>query len=437
MSDYFYQLLRWGLAAVIIPIAALAIRPHLPALGTAPQIEINRDGVEFLQSRRSFEATTLAMPREFVPRFTNVTIVDFDVDGRNDILACDARSNSVILYLQTASGEWTSRVLGNDLVAPAHASVVDLDRDGDLDVVVAVLGNISPDDGVIGRVVLLENNGDNIEFTKRILLDDVQRVADVQPGDFDGDGDWDLAVAVFGYARGSILWLENLGDGYFRDHELLSAPGAIHLPVADFDGDGDLDIATVFSQEEEEVWGFENLGNGRFRSRRLFFTVNFDIGSAGLVKSDLDGDGDVDLILPVGDDLEDQFATPQPYHGCLWLENKGNWTFETHRIAQFGGTYAADAADLDGDGDIDVVLVSMLNAQTYPQGASLIWLENDGHQSFRAWRIAIEPTQLVTVACGDVDGDRAADIVTGRLNVMHPRVSSGGIDVWLNRGESL
>ncbi|MEX0729025.1 MAG: VCBS repeat-containing protein [Planctomycetaceae bacterium] len=435
MSRESIRLLLWSLLAVGIPVGTAAVWPYVPALGTVSQLEIDEQGIVFAPSARTFSRETIAEPLEYAPRITNVKILDFDDDGRNEILACDAQTNSVILYRRDAAGRWTPQTLADDLAAPAHASCVDIDRDGDRDVVVAVLGNIAPDDGVVGRVVLLENSGDDVTFEKRILLDDVQRVADVQPADLDGDGDWDLAVAVFGYARGSILWMENLGDGRFRDRELLSAPGTIHVPVADYDGDGDLDIVGIVSQEEEEVWGFENLGGGEFRARRLFFTFNFDIGSAGLVKADLDGDGDVDLILPVGDDLEDQFASPQPYHGCLWLENKGNWTFDARRIARFGGTYAADVADLDGDGDQDVALVSMLNAQTHPEGASLIWLENDGRQSFTPWRIALEPAQLVTVACGDVNGDGIADIVTGRLNVMHPRTANGRIDAWINGGE--
>jgi hypothetical protein len=332
--------------------------------------------------------------------------------------------------VQAADGTFRPWVLADDLVAPAHATVVDLDLDGDRDVVVAILGNIMPDDDHVGRLVLLEH--ESSLFTQRVLLDDVRRVADVQAADFDADGDQDLAVAVFGYARGSILWLENLDGSIFRDHELLSAPGAIHVPVGDYDGDGDPDIAAVVSQNKEEVWGFENVGKGDFRPRQLFFSVNFDLGSAGLVKADLDGDGDLDLVLPVGDDLEDRFASPQPYHGCIWLENQGGWAFRAQRVAHFGGTYAADCADFDVDGDMDLVLVSMLNASLGGDEASVIWLENDGRQQFRSWTVAVHPTQLVTVGCGDLNGDGRPDIAAGRLNVLRPYSESGRITAWIN-----
>ena len=87
----------------------------------------------------------------------------------------------------------------------------------------------------------------------------------------------------------------------------------------------------------------------------------FDLGSAGLIKADLDGDGDQDLILPAGDNLEDLAAYPQPYHGCYWFENQGDWSFSMKRISDLGGTYAADVGDIDGDQDLDIVLVSMTN----------------------------------------------------------------------------
>ncbi|PYM14658.1 MAG: VCBS repeat-containing protein [Verrucomicrobia bacterium] len=386
-------------------------------------------------SKITFDKVSLTEGKSAV-RTANVQIVDLDRDGLNDILVCDAARNAVILYRQIPGGQFEERVLGDNLKCPAHATVVDLDKDGDLDVVVAVLGSIFPWDELVGRVVLLENEGDR--FTQHVLLDDVRRVADVQAGDLDGDGDIDLAVAVFGYARGEVLWLENLGkkDGrwHFLDHQLLDHPGAIHVPIGDLDGDGDLDIAAIVSQDEEELWVFENLGRGQFKPRRIYASPNYDVGSAGLVMCDLDKDGKADLLLPQGDNLEDPYAWPQPYHGCLWFRNLGNWKFESKRIATFGGTYAAAVGDIDGDGDLDVVLVSLCNDWSDPTRPSVVWLENDGHQNFKMWPIDRTPIGLITVACGDLNNDGRADIVAGSLilpPVTERRVQR--ITTWVSR----
>ena len=418
--------------ALALPVATLLALPYLPALGRPGPVFSAGD--RFPSSPVPFRRQAMPMANEAkqLPLITNVQVVDLDGDGAVEVLSCDALGHRVIRFDRTGQGTWRESTLVDRVPYPAHATVVDIDGDGDRDVIVAALGDILPSDAVVGQVVLFEKRDEGYE--RRLLLDDVRRVADVQPGDFDGDGDIDLAVAVFGYSRGEVLWLENQGDYSFADHVLLSGAGPIHVPVADFDGDGDLDIAAIMSQDDEELWGFENQGGGRFTRTRIWQTPNHDLGSAGLVASDLDQDGDVDLILPVGDNLEDFDAFPQPYHGCLWFENQGGWKFVERRIATLGGTYAAAVDDLDGDGDCDVVLASMTNDWTDPGNASLVWLENDGRQSFRTWQIDNDPIHLVTVATGDVDGDGRPDVVAGSLNHRRPYQRVGGTTAWLNEG---
>jgi hypothetical protein len=364
---------------------------------------------------------------------TNVRIIDLDDDGHNEILACDAGANRLLLARRLGEGRWDVATLAENLLTPAHVTPVDLDGDDDRDLVISLLGNIRPDDGVVGQLVWLENTGKG--YRRHRILDDVRRVADAQAGDLDGDGDVDLVVAVFGYARGKVLWLENTGNEDFIEHTLLKAPGTIHVPVADFDGDGDLDITAVVTQDEEEVWGFENLGKGdgpeRFRSRRLWFTHNYDLGGAGLVAGDIDHDGDLDLLLPAGDNFEYGHTYPQPYHGCLLLRNDGGWKFTVETLAVFGGTYAAAM------GDMGVVLVSMFNDWTQRDAVSLVVCNRDATGPARfPWTprpIAISPTHLATVDCGDIDGDGRDDIVAGSLHVAPPFDRSAAITVWLNR----
>lgn len=418
--------------ALLLPVLILAIGFALERRSDSDSSETSSSmylgGSSFPASKVRFDKHTLGPKAQDPPVITNVQVVDFDSDGRADLVVCDARGNRVLWYRQLENGQWEEHVLAEQLIAPAHATVVDLDQDEDLDVVVSVLGNIKPDDTAIGQLVWLERVDG--EFVEHVLLDDVRRVADAQPGDFDGDGDLDLAVAIFGYARGQVLWLENHGQQDFEEHRLHYAAGAIHVPVDDYDGDGDLDIATIVSQEDEEVLIFDNDGQGDFTTRRVFHTFNYDLGSAGLVKTDLDGDGDMDLLLPVGDNLEYKLSYPQPYHGCLWLENDGAGNFSERRIATFGGVYAADAGDIDGDGDQDVVLVSLCNDWRERGTASVVWLENDGKQNFTPWQIDDEPTHLVTVASSDVNGDGRDEVVAGRMVLTPPEQGQEPVTIW-------
>ena len=400
-------------------------RAHIPVVYAAPSRESAAAGL-------SWEKIAIGKETSPKPRITDVQVVDFDGDGKHDVLVCDPQRNAVLCYRQATTG-WREQVLSGDLLAPAHATLVDLDGDGDRDVIVSELGDIWPSDAMIGRLTLLENLGAKQGFQRRVLLEAVRCVADAQPGDFDGDGDLDLAVAVFGGARGEVLWLENRGDLRFREHRLWSRPGAIHVPVADFDQDGDLDIATVISQDDEQVLAFENDGRGNFQPHTLFSTLNYDLDSAGLVLCDLDKDGDADLLLPAGDHLEENYARPQPYHGCYWLENQGGWKFETRRIATFGSTYAAAPGDLDADGDEDVVLVSLTNDWSDRTTPSVVWLENNGRQEFQMRPVDTAPTHLITVACGDLNGDGKDDIVAGGMHLRPPFDRTGRVTAWMSK----
>ena len=313
-------------AVVAAPLVTWLLLPFVLALRSLPEIELG--GSRFPPSPLDFVRSTVGAEPDAAdpPYITNVKSVDFDGDGGSDVLACDGKRNAVLLYRREGPDvPWRETVLADGLSVPAHATVVDLDRDGDSDVLVAVLGNVFPDDRRIGGVVLLENRDGT--FVRHDLLTGVRRVTDVQPGDLDGDGDLDLAVAIFGFEHGRVLWLENeseSGPPRFRPHDLLVTAGAIHVPIADYDGDGDLDIATGVTQNDEEVWGLENQGGGLFSRRLLWKSFNYDLGGAGLVRTDLDQDGDPDLLLPVGDNFESDYTYPQPYHGCLWLENQGS-----------------------------------------------------------------------------------------------------------------
>jgi hypothetical protein len=406
-------------------------RPRDPADAWLAAIDPHVQGRTYPPAELPFVRATAGEPgASGLPLIANVQVADYDRDGRQDLLVCDIRAHAVIAYTWNG-GRFERRVLLDGLFAPAHCSLADIDGDGDLDLLVADLGDIFPNNEQVGRVVA--GIADGGRFTPRVILDGLRRITDVEAADLDGDGDLDLAVAEFGQQQGSVFWLEQATPMAFARHDLLQGPGAIHVPLADYDHDGDVDIATVLSQDEEEVWMLANDGAGRFTRHLLFHDPNFDLGSGGLVRCDIDRDGDDDLLLPAGDNLERTFHYPQAYHGCYLLENRGGLVFSARRIADLPGTYAVAAGDLDGDGDIDLALVSMSNDFGDPGSASLVVLINDGSQHFTTRQVACAPIQLITCAIGDLDHDGRNDIAAGSLRIHPPYRDIEALPVWLRR----
>ena len=367
-----------------------------------------------------------------VPWITHLIIVDFDQDGRPDVLACEGRLNQLRWLRQTAPGEFSEQILAENLPGPAQVQAVDFDGDGDLDLLVACMGVVMPSNERIGSVVVLENLG-NLQFERRVLLENVARVSSVTAGDLDADGDLDLVVGQFGYFEGEVRWLENLGGWDFRSHSLLELPGTIHTPVADMDGDGDLDIVMLVSQNSEEIYLAENDGRGAFTLRVLWGSTNKDFGSSGIALADIDGDGDLDIAYTNGDGFD--YATPgaRPWHGVQWLENRGSGQFEYHRIGDVSGSYSPVVVDLDGDGDQDLVVVSGFNDWRRPDAVALVCFENVGEARFEPRVLAYAPTHLIVAAAADLDADGRVELVTGGLSFYGAVERAQRLTLWKRR----
>ena len=367
------------------------------------------------------------------PQISNVQAVDLDRDGLVDVLVCDVLRGRVTWIRQFPRGVFTETAVGDPIKAPAHVEAIDVDRDGDLDLVVASLGVLNPSNNRIGAVLILENDGQQ-HFVNHLVASNIARVADVRAGDLDGDGDLDLAVAGFGYDDGETSWLENKGGWTFEPHVLLRLSGPINAIIADINHDGFPDIVALVSQEWEEIWVFVNDGRGHFTPKMIWGSTNPDFGSSWITIADLDRDGDLDILYSNGDAFDYAPANSRPWHGVQWLENKGDAQFEFHRIADLPGASSPQAVDIDGDGDLDVVVVSAYNNWDDPAALSLVWLENDGSMRFTLHAIADSPTHLVTLAIGDLDGDGVPDLVTGGMYISHPYDRMSRITAWSHRG---
>lgn len=360
---------------------------------------------------------------------SHVNVVDLDGDGRADILACDDKLNGVVWLRQAEPGRFTESTLMDGLTAPVHVEAVDMDKDGDLDLLVACMGEVFPNNDKIGSVIILENVGRQ-KFTKHVIAERVTRVTDLRAGDFDGDGRLDLAVAQFGYDQGEISWMRNLGNWSFESHNLLNLSGTINVCVADLNGDRTLDIVAVVSQQWEEIHLFENDGAGQFKNKILFGSTNEDFGSSGISLCDLNRDGRPDILYTNGDGFAYADPGKRPWHGVQWLENAGDGNFRYHRVGDLPGAFAPIGVDLDGTGVMDIVCTSGFNDWKDPDAVALVAFKNDGKMNFTPQVLARAPIQLITCAAGLLDGSAKPALVTAGFYSYPPFDRMDRITLW-------
>lgn len=369
-------------------------------------------------------------------------------DQAGVLLVCDMRVG-LVSQLDFNGPEFTQVEIA-EVPHPAHVEPTDLDADGRPDFLVADLGSFEPADHQRGQVVWLRQSTPGAGWESSVLARDLGRVADVQPADFDRDGDLDLVVAEFGWrTTGHILLLEqtaptDTGLPAFEPRQIDHRHGTIHVPVTDLDGDGRLDFVALISQEHETVEAFFGNGEGRFEPKAIFAAGDPSYGSSGIELVDMDHDGDLDILYTNGDSLDSLYL--KPFHSIQWLENTGTFPFTRHLITRMPGVYRARAADLDGDGDLDVVASAAFGYKSQESRAasgvgntpmfSLVWLEQKTPSEYVQHPLAtIDEAGYIALEVGDFDSNGTIDIAAGQF-ASPTQSGNGWLTVWWNDGMS-
>lgn len=423
----------WGLPAVAVTlplVAWLALARLFPP--TPLELPLLPSATRPSYSPGRFEKRELSeadVPPDPQPFITQVQIANLGGTELGDLVVVDAKRQRVVAYSLPLEPGAQPRVLGDDLPAPVAAVPVDLDRDGDQDLVVALLGELTPDDTLSGGVCWIENGGESWQV--RGLLNAVRAVSDVQAGDLDGDGDPDLAVAVLGDGHGQVIWVENLGPEGFEADVLAETAGTAKVALADLDVDGDLDLVALGTREVVELLAFENKGSGQFERHRLWSTLDPALCLNSLHAHDLDLDGRPELLVTAGSPPHGVPHATRPGDGCFLLSLEAGWTARLKRIAAVAGASDSAVADCDADGDLDVVVVS---GDGTPGTATVVLLESSGQGSYRQQTIDLEPRQRGNVWLGDVTGDGQPEIIAGGVYRTGPLTVPVGLVIWHDRG---
>lgn len=308
-----------------------------------------------------------------------IHVCDVDGDGDLDVIGSDSSDRNVNWWENNGSQVFTRRLVEDNLAIPSSNAVHAGDMDGDLDEdLLAIIESSNKQE-----VAWFENDGSE-NFTMHKLETNFANPQSIRAVDLDGDGDRDVLVG--GYR---LDWLRNDGAGIFARQAIYSPSGTLSsVSALDLDEDGDLDIlgATISGW----LYWYQNDGGQNFTRQTLRTGSSTTTGGRSWVEgADLDGDGDLDVLGTAA--LDDEIG---------WWENGGSQDFTPH-ILSYGldNPASVTAADLNGDGRLDVLA----------GGAALAWWENLGNRLFV--RHTISSSNVNSLQAVDLDQDGDADFI--------------------------
>ncbi len=337
----------------------------------------------------------------------DIIAADLSGDGRPDLLTCNSNS------IGSGSGASYLRNLGNGTFAPAvaiatapgptSAAAFDLEGDGDLDLAICQY------DAGQGTTVAIKLNNGSGSFAPGPTLGAGTAPKGIAAADVDDNGLADLIVVNdSNFFDGKLVRVFLNSGGTFGAPAAYSVGGypegdGKRPAVADIDQDGDLDIVVSTSQ----LAVLRNEGDGTFAAAQSYPVLIAPTWNVAL--ADVTGDGRLDALTAGG-----QMWSVLPGDG------QGGFLSFSAGTINAGGDWPrdVDAGDIDGDGDLDVLVANM-----YSISFNVHFNPGDGDFS----PVPLYPITNLTFTLdrGDIDGDGDLDVVTGgnlsplNFNVLH------------------
>ena len=289
--------------------------------------------------------------------------------------------------------------------------VGDMDDDADVDIVAGV----RHEDKKTFSLIWYENKNDgSSDWTEHLISKDTEIPDRIVVKDFNGDALMDAAVSEERYPgkepNAGLYWFERPADPKqegWKKHHLITEYSLNNLDAADIDDDGDNDIVTnEHKGTEHKLQIFENDGRGNFTERLIGTGAEMHLGA---LLSDLDSDGDLDIVGVPWDDYQllhvwrnDALSNPE---AVKWSHISSQYNREIP-IANVGRQASALVFDIDKNGSDDIVIAGW-------NDPSMVWLR----RVEKGWERYVIDNRKSHIEAGgdfyDIDGDGDLDILQG------------------------
>ena len=320
-----------------------------------------------------------------------VAVADLNHDGNLDLVV---GAGSLAVLLGNGNGTFQPYVSYSTSGSIGELALGDFNRDGSLDVVVP-----ATDYSHTGFWIFPGAADGTFESPVNVTAGG-KTVGAFVAGDFNGDGNLDLAFAAATTPSTATYVLLGNGDGTFATSPIVAGSGAIFLTAGDFNGDGKLDLA--FSAPY--YYGVENVGvilgngDGTFSVRNDYSTSASPLAAT---TGNFHGSGKADLAVV---ENVSQFST-----GALSVfSNNGDGTFQPYVDYTVGvNPQTAVTGDFNGDGVLDV---AVLNAGAQLQQGTVSVLLGNGNGTFQAHLDSSVGVSYGYMVAGDFNGDGKLDL---------------------------
>lgn len=283
------------------------------------------------------------------------------------------------------------------------------------------IGILNPNDLTKGSIHSFDFDGKTNFKNTGIILEKLTRPVQSISVDLDKDGLIDQLICGYGNKNGSLVWNKNLGNNKFKEQIIRPFPGAIKAYIDDINKDGLPDIWVLFAQAQEGIFLFTNKGkdaegNTQFDTKEIlrFSPIH---GSSFFELVDLNKDGYKDILYTSGDNADYTTHVLKPYHGVYGYLNDGRNNFSQTFFYPINGCFKALGRDFDKDGDVDIATIAYFPDFKNQPKEGFVYLENKGKLTFSATSIKeVNAGNWLVMDAADLDADGDEDIVLGNFD---------------------